>query len=96
MRLLKTPHIQYLAVNMLNITGKPYNNCYKVYEKVLNVICIQAFRLHNNLCEFTALDHKFKRLFCTQKLVLNVPFEDFWYTKINPTFIWYLHSPKQI
>ena len=31
----------------------------------------------------TALEHKFKRWFCTQKLVLNVRFNDFWYTKIQ-------------
>ena len=28
----------------------------------------QAFWIHNNLCEFTALAHKFKRWFLTQKL----------------------------
>ena len=32
---------------------------------------------------FTALKHKFKRDFCTQKLVLNVRFEDFRYDKFN-------------
>ena len=32
----------------------------------------RAFWLHNNLCDFTALEHKFKRWFCTQKMVLNV------------------------
>ena len=38
---------------------------------------------------FTALEHKFKWCFYTQKRVLNVRFKDFWYTKINPTQIWY-------
>ena len=33
--------------------------------------------------------HKFKRLFCTQKPGLNDCLKDFWYTKINPTQIWY-------
>ena len=37
----------------------------------------------NNHCEFTAIEHKFKSWFCTQKQVLNVRFKDFWYTKIN-------------
>ena len=32
---------------------------------------------------------QFKRGFCTQKPVLNVRFKYFWYTKINPTQIWY-------
>ena len=31
-----------------------------------------GFGLHNNLFEFTALEHKLKRLFCPQKPVLNV------------------------
>ena len=35
----------------------------------------------NNLCEFTALEHKFKRWFCTQKSVLKVRFKDFWYKR---------------
>ena len=47
-----------------------------------------AFWLQNNLWEYPALDHKFKIWFCTQKLVLNVHFKDFWYTKINLTQIW--------
>ena len=48
-----------------------------------------AFWLHNNICESTALEHKFKWWFCAQKAVLNVRFKDFWYTKINPNQIWY-------
>jgi hypothetical protein len=47
-----------------------------------------AFWQHNNLCEFTAIEHRFKRWFCTQKPVLNFRRKDFWYTKINPTHIW--------
>ena len=39
--------------------------------------------------EFTALEHKFKSFFCTQKSVLNDCFKDLWYTKIHPTQIWY-------
>ena len=44
---------------------------------------------YNNLCESTALDHKLKRWFGTQKPVLIVRFKDFWCTKINPTQILY-------
>ena len=36
-----------------------------------------------------ALEHKLKRSFCTQNPVLNVRIKGFWYTKINPTQIWY-------
>ena len=43
------------------------------------------WRPHNNLCEFTTLEHKFKRWLCTQKPVWNVRFKEFWYTKINLT-----------
>ena len=53
-------------------------------KKIVALPDIPAFWLHNNLCESTA--HKFKRWFCTQKLVLNIC-KDFWYTKINQ--IWY-------
>ena len=35
-----------------------------------------AFWPHSNLCEFTALEYKFERWFCTQKPVLNVHFKD--------------------
>ena len=41
---------------------------------------IQTFRTswrQNNFCESTAQEHKFKRWFCTQKLVLNVRSKDF-------------------
>ena len=37
-----------------------------------------SFWLQNNLCEF-----KFTKWFCTEKLVLNVGFKDYWYTKIS-------------
>ena len=43
------------------------------------------FWLQNNLCEFATQEYNLERLFCTQKLVLNIWFEDFWYTKINLT-----------
>ena len=44
--------------------------------------------LQNNFGEFTTQEHKFKRWFCTQELVLNVCFNAFWYTK-NLTHIWF-------
>ena len=40
-----------------------------------------AFRLKNNICEFTALEHKLKRGFCNLKPVSKVCFKDFWYIK---------------
>ena len=40
-----------------------------VYQKIFNT------NISHHLCEFTALEHKFKRSFCTQKLVLNVRFK---------------------
>ena len=49
-----------------------------------------AFWLHNNLCEFIAIEHNFKKWFCTQKLVLNDRFKDFWYTKMNLSQIYIL------
>ena len=61
--------------------------------KMLNNICIpESFNmtishqlfdyLHNYLCEFTALEQKFKRSYYTHKPILNVRFKDFWYTKL--------------
>ena len=47
-------------------------------------------------CESTALEHKFKRWFCTQKPVLNVRFKDFLYARINPTQIWYDKKKKSL
>ena len=47
-------------------------------------LCLSALSFsQNNLCEFTTQEHKFKRCFCTQKLVLNVRFKDFLCTKIS-------------
>jgi hypothetical protein len=60
-----------------------------VYQKALIRTFKPAFLLQSNVCEFTAREHKVKRLFCTQNPVLNVCFKDFWYTKINLTKIWY-------
>ena len=57
-----------------------YANCtwpLKIWKKYFLPV------IHNNLCELTPLEHKFKRWFCTQKPVLNVRLKDFWYTKIN-------------
>ena len=39
--------------------------------------------VQNNLSEFTTRERKFFSWFGTQKLLLNVGFKDFWYTKIN-------------
>ena len=38
---------------------------------------IQVFLLHDNFCELPTLINKFKKLFCTQNLVLNGSFKDF-------------------
>jgi hypothetical protein len=78
---LKVKEIKILSIYF------EYELIYIVYQKAL----IRTFltRLHNNLCEFTALEFKFNILFCTQKPVLNIRFKDFWYTKINLTQIWY-------
>ena len=50
---------------------------------------LHHFLIQNNLCEFTTLEHKFNRWFCTKHLVLNVYYKDFWYTKTNLNQIWY-------
>jgi hypothetical protein len=78
------------------------DNLYKrnlVLKKIKNIICIPEsfntniwhplFDYTIIICKSTALEHKFKRWFFSQKPVLNVRFKDFWYTKINPTRIWY-------
>ena len=71
-----------------DMNNKVYNNLYLFLVK--NRFCIpESFNtniLHqlldyNNFCEFTTLEHKFKRWFCTQKPVLIFRFEDFWYKK---------------
>jgi hypothetical protein len=36
-----------------------------------------VFWLQSSLCEFTKVEHKFKRWFCTQKPALNVRFKYF-------------------
>ena len=38
-----------------------------VYQKALIRTFHTSFVTKNNVCEFTAQEHKFKRLFCTQK-----------------------------
>ena len=59
-----------------------------IYKSIKYIYCLMiekfhtSFRIQNNLCEFTALEHKFKRWFCTQKPVC---FKDFWYTKYQFT-----------
>ena len=55
-----------------------------VYQKAL-------IRTSHQLFDYTIsfvnlqhyVKHKFKRIFCTKKSVLNVSIKDFWYTKIN-------------
>ena len=60
-----------------------------VYQKALIRTYHTNFLTTQFLCEFTALEHKLRRWFCTLKPILNVRFKEFWYTKINPTQIWY-------
>ena len=48
--------------------------------KLLNFICIP---------ESFIKKHKLQKMFLNSKPVLNIRFEDFWYTKINPRQIWY-------
>ena len=52
---------------------------------IIYIICTFQIRFWTiqqpNLCESTALENKLKRWFFTQKPVLNVSFNDFWYTK---------------
>ena len=48
------------------------NLSYFVYQKALIQTFTPAFWQHNNPCEITAIEHKFKRWFCTQKSDLNV------------------------
>ena len=61
----------------------PYRKIFFVYQKALIQTFHTSFSLKNNLCEFTIRKHKFNRWFCTEKPVLNVHSNDFWYTKIN-------------
>ena len=48
-------------------------------------------------CEFTVLEHKFKRWFCTLKTSFKRSFERFHVYKKNPTQIWYdkFNLPKK-
>ena len=76
-----------------NLWGDKYKSIY-LSSRVLNIFVyqkalIRPFHTNLNLCEFTALEHKFKRSFCTQKPSLNVCFKDLWFTKVNPTQLWY-------
>ena len=64
-----------------------------VYQKSLLRIFHTGFWLQNNLCEFTAAGHKFKRWFV---LDLKVRFKDFWFTEINLTQIWHAEFNKWI
>ena len=74
-------NIEILGVVIINYTNENYT---------LNFVeFTPAFWLHNNLTELTALKHEFKGWFGTQKPVLKVCFKDLWFTKINPTQIWY-------
>jgi hypothetical protein len=43
-----------------------------VYKQALYGHFTPAFWLHNNLCESTALEHKFQSWFCTQTFVLKI------------------------
>ena len=43
-----------------------------VYQKILIEHLIPAFWVHNSLCEFTALEHKFKSWFGTQTFILKI------------------------
>ena len=45
--------------------------------------------LHNNHCEFTTQPINSKGYFVVKRKVLNLSFNDFSYTKINQTQIWY-------
>ena len=64
-----------------------------VYQKALMQIHFtQAFCLQNNLCEFSAQEHKSKRWFCTQKPDWNIRFKDFWYTKKNLSWKYIINS----
>ena len=82
--------------NNFYINNKPtiINDIFQINENYfmcVNNICItESFNtnISHQLCEFTALEHKFKRLFCTNTPGLNVRFKDFWYTKIYPAKIW--------
>ena len=54
------PHFPFLF-NFVCIPGSFNNN-----------ISHKFFKINNNLCEFTTQENKFKRWFCTHKMVLNI------------------------
>ena len=56
----------YLILRYINI----------LYQKSLKRTFKSGFWLYKILCEFTALEHKLKRKFCSQKPVLNVRLKD--------------------
>ena len=47
-----------------------------------------CFWLLNNLCEFTTIAPKFKRLFCCQKISFKRLFKRFWYSKTKSDLVW--------
>ena len=59
------------------------NICCVQYSLYTRKLWYKHFTLDFWLCELIALEHKFKRWFCTQKPVLKVSYKDLWYTKIN-------------
>ena len=62
-------------------------NCYYMPERFNMNMSHQLFDyIHNNLCEFTALEHNFKRWFCTLKPILNVRFKD--QHKFDSDLVW--------
>ena len=65
---ISDPFIQILTGNRFYIT-ESFNINNKHFTPAFDFI-------HNNLCESTALEHKFYRWFCTQKQFLNVRFND--------------------
>ena len=83
----------YLSLLHFKIFLRKHNFNYILTSFILNYIkqnwflctkkaLIRTFHtsfLHNNLCEFTSLEHY---LLCTQKPGLNIRFKEFWYTKI--------------
>ena len=79
-------------------------NAFNVKENILSIIIFvyqealiktfhTSFLTTHSLCEFTALEHNFKRWFCAQKPDLNVLFKDFWYTKKSDSdLVWQIQS----
>ena len=63
-----------------------------VYQKAWIQYFTPVFLLQNNLCEFTAWEHKFKRWLCTQKPILNICDKEFW----KPKTIFFTKFQKSI